>query len=244
MVDIHCHILPGIDDGSPDMESSVTMARDAAKSGVTTLIATPHCNIPGAEFFNYKSDELTDRFREFSDIIRAENIPLQILPGAEIFATEDISDLIRREKLPTLAGSRYLLTEFYFDENPAFMNRTFRQIRSLGLIPVIAHPERYEAVQDDPILAAEWFETGYIIQVNKGSILGSLGGRSQKASHWLIERGLVHAVASDAHGTRHRTADMSEILNELIRISSPEYADILLEINPQRIASDKPVMEA
>lgn len=244
MLDIHCHILPGIDDGSPDLKTSVQMAKDAVKSGVQTIIATPHCNIPGASLPNYKGPDLLDRIAGFSDILRTENINLRILPGAEVFAGDNLSELLRKDKLLTLAGSRYLLTEFYFDESPVFMNKIFRQIRACGMIPVIAHPERYDAIQDDPIIAAEWFEAGYIVQVNKGSVLGSLGGRAEAASRWLIERGLVHAVASDAHGTRHRTADMSEIQNELIRISSPEYAEILLELNPQRIASDKPVMEA
>lgn len=244
MLDIHCHILPGIDDGSPDLETSVKMARAAAKSGVDTIIATPHCNIPGAAFPNYQSEELSHKLQELSECIQSENIPLKILPGAEILATEELPELLRSRKLPTLADSQYLLTEFYFDESPSFMDRIFRQIRAQGLIPVIAHPERYDAVQENPMLAADWFEAGYIIQVNKGSILGSLGEGAELTARWLIERGLVHAVASDAHGARHRTADMSEIFNELLRISSSEYADILLELNPRRIAANQPVMEA
>lgn len=175
MVDIHCHILPGVDDGSPSMEDSLQMARMAADSGVTDIIATPHCNLPGDGPKNYRSASLRTGFSRLRQALEQEGIPLGIHPGAEVFCTPELPELLDRRQLQTLGGGRYLLVEFYFDESAEFMEQCFHQIRTRGLTPVAAHPERYDAVQRDPYIIRRWFEGGVVIQLNKGSILGRLG---------------------------------------------------------------------
>ncbi len=244
MIDIHCHILPGIDDGSENMSVSLEMAYDAAASGVDIIVATPHCNLPFSEEKNYVSLKLRDSFLEFREAVKKENLPLTVLSGAEVFATPDLPQLLDKHKLLTLAGSRYLLVEFYFNENPAFMEQTFTAITERGLIPVIAHPERYEAVQHAPGLTDDWFGKGYILQLNKGSILGKLGRPAEKASLWMLDHGLVHAVASDAHGQFQRRTDMAVIKDFLSQEFSPECADLLLNVNPRRLLEDKPAVKA
>ena len=114
MVDIHCHILPGVDDGSPSMEDSLEMARMAADSGVTDIIATPHCNLPGNGPKNYRSASLRAAFSRLQQALDAEGIPLRIHPGAEVFCTPELPRLLDQRQLQTLGGSRYLLVEFYF----------------------------------------------------------------------------------------------------------------------------------
>ena len=209
MVDIHCHILPGVDDGSPSMEDSLQMARMAADSGVTDIIATPHCNLPGYGPKNYRSAALRTGFSRLRQALEQEGIPLGIHPGAEVFCTPELDRLLDRRQLQTLGGGRYLLVEFYFDESAEFMEQCFRAIRRRGLVPVAAHPERYDAVQRDPYMVRRWFERGVVIQLNKGSILGRLGRRAQDTALWLLERGLAHAAASDAHRPTVRTTHMS-----------------------------------
>lgn len=177
MVDIHCHILPGVDDGSPSMEDSLEMARMAADSGVTDIIATPHCNLPGNGPKNYRSASLRAAFSRLQQALDAEGIPLRIHPGAEVFCTPELPRLLDQRQLQTLGGSRYLLVEFYFDESAEFMEQCFRDIRHRGLVPVAAHPERYNAVQRDPARLEGWFRRGIVIQLNKGSVLGRLGRR-------------------------------------------------------------------
>ena len=179
MVDIHCHILPGVDDGSPSMEDSLEMARMAADSGVTDIIATPHCNLPGDGPKNYRSAALRTGFSRLRQALEQEGIPLGIHPGAEVFCTPELPELLDRRQLQTLGGGRYLLVEFYFDESAEFMEQCFHQIRTRGLTPVAAHPERYDAVQRDPYIIRRWFEGGVVIQLNKGSILGRLGRRAR-----------------------------------------------------------------
>ena len=172
MVDIHCHILPGVDDGAPSMEDSLEMARMAADSGVTDIIATPHCNLPGNGPKNYRSASLRAAFSRLQQ--DAEGIPLRIHPGAEVFCTPELPRLLDQRQLQTLGGSRYLLVEFYFDESAEFMEQCFRDIRHRGLVPVAAHPERYNAVQRDPARLEGWFRRGIVIQLNKGSVMGLL----------------------------------------------------------------------
>ena len=244
MVDIHCHILPFTDDGAADTGAALTMARMAYDSGVTTIVATPHCNLPYVGEKNYVSEELKNRFISLRDGIRDAGIPLTILPGAEVMCTDELPELLRSRRVLTLAGTRYLLVEFLFDESLGYIEEMLAQVSEAGLVPVIAHPERYDAVQRSPLAVVEWFGRGYIIQLNKGSILGRLGSRAERASAWILSRGLAHVVASDAHSPEMRTPHMSEILRFLEDNCSPEYADVLLRRNPRRIIENRQVLQA
>lgn len=244
MLDIHCHILPGVDDGSPSVEDSLEMARMAADSGVTDILATPHCNLPGNGPKNYRSAELAAAFSRLQQALDREAIPLRVHPGAEVFCTPELPRLLTEQRLQTLNGSRYLLAEFFFDESLSFMDRCFDEILRRGLTPVAAHPERYDAVQQDPYIIRRWFESGIIIQLNKGSILGRLGRRAQATALWLLDRGLAHAAASDAHSPAVRTTHMGALRDTLEEDFSPLCARLLLEENPRRILENRPVVRA
>ena len=172
MIDIHAHILPGIDDGAEDMYDTLEMARMAADSGVNRIIATPHCNIPGM-YGNYFGREYIDRYESVVRAVRKEKIPIEILPGMEVFSTEDLPELIVNHKIMPLNQSRYILMEFAFDEDPEFADSILKRVEEVGARPVIAHAERYEFIQDYPQIAYRWFRKGYVIQANKGSFLGS-----------------------------------------------------------------------
>ena len=244
MVDIHCHILPSVDDGAGNGDDALMMARMAYDSGVAAIVATPHCNLPYEERKNYVSEELKNRFISLRDSIREAGIPLRILPGAEVMCTDELPELISRKRVLTLAGTRYLLVEFLFDSSVGYIDEMLSQISETGLVPVIAHPERYDAVQRSPLTVADWFERGYIIQLNKGSILGRLGSRAERTSAWILSRGLAHVVASDAHSPEMRTPHMSEILRFLEDNCSPEYANVLLCRNPGRLIENRQVLRA
>lgn len=244
MIDIHCHLLPGIDDGAEDLDTALMMARMAADSGVETIITTPHCNLPGTERNNYISAELAGDFLRLQEAIRKEEIPLTILPGAEVMCTPQVPELVRQGVLPTLAGSDYLLMEFFFDEDLSYMDSILSSVSACGLHPVIAHPERYEAVQEMPQVIDRWFHAGVVIQLNKGSILGRLGRRAERTARWILERGLAHAVASDAHSAMERTPRMDELQRWLEDEIDPAYTGILLEENPSRICRNRPLLQA
>ncbi len=243
MTDIHCHILPELDDGSFDMVCSIEMAEIAVESGVDTIVATPHCNQRGY-FENYASEELFGRFRALKAELSRSDIPLELHLGMEVFGTEDAARLYREGKLLTLNGGRYMLTEFDFGVNADFMDTVLYSLRDAGCMPVVAHPERYEALQYSHDIVSKWLADGMGIQINKGSLSGRFGRGAKHFAYELLEQGLVSCVASDAHGTVRRTPDMSDIYEFLAVEYSPELAQLLLKDNPDRIIQSMPLLSA
>lgn len=242
MIDLHTHILPGLDDGSPDLETSVLMAAVAAESGVTHLVATPHSNQRGA-FENYASPALQVRFDCLRTAVHEAGIPLELSLGMEIFGTGDVLQLLHDGRLLTLGGGRYLLIEFGFHEDPLRIERLLDALLADGYWPVVAHPERYYGLQRMPNYLFDWANRGIVLQVNKGSLFGRFGRGAQALAAAMLERGLVGCVASDAHGPDVRTPDLAGAWDYLAERCSEELARCLLEDNPGRILRSEPLPE-
>lgn len=233
MIDIHCHILPGFDDGSSDLGESLDMARIAVSSGVTAIAATPHFR--GEEAGLSAMPKLYSRYQWLIQALSQANIPLELYPGAEILCLPETARLAKNRQLPTLGDTNYILVEFFFNESQAFMDQMLSFLQDQGYRPVVAHPERYEKIQQNPVITERWFRRGYVLQVNKGSVLGAFGPRVQQTAGFLLNNGLAHLIASDAHGTRRRTTDM-RVLQQWLRDRYDErYVRILLEDNPWRL---------
>lgn len=241
MIDIHTHVLPGVDDGAQTMEDSLELLAQAADSGVRTLVATPHCNIPD-EFDNYAGPELESLFQRLDRAREEAGIPLRLCRGMEVFATEELPELLRDGRVWTLNGTRYFLMEFAFSEDPDFCRRILRRCAREGFSPIIAHPERYFFVQEDPDIAFEWCISGYGLQLNKGSILGRFGPETRRCAQLLLEHGLAACVASDAHAPFQRSTHMGEIFEYLIEEYGTDYCRLLLEENPSRILSGRDLL--
>lgn len=241
MIDIHAHILPGIDDGSEDMYDTLEMASIAVESGVTEMVATPHCNIPGM-FRNYYNENYVELFRETEQALKEEGIPLKLYLGMEVFMTSDVPVLLKEGKIQTLNGGHFILVEFGFDENPDYATNMLSQMKDLGLRPIVAHPERYEFVQDDPQIVYEWRKKGYLTQLNKSSLMGRFGKYTYRTAHQLLEHNLASVIASDAHSPFHRTPYMRDVYEELLEDYSEKYLKVLFEENPRRICRDLPTL--
>lgn len=233
MIDIHCHILPGFDDGAADLRDAMAMARIAAVSGTTEIIATPH--FPGEEASLEQLGLLLSRYARLEQAIAREKLPLKLHPGAEILCLPQTPRLAKQRKLPTLGSTNYLLCEFFFNESRVYMDEMLRFLTGCGYRIVVAHPERYEAVQTDPGLAAQWFRAGYVLQLNKGSLTGAFGPEVQNTALLLLEQGFYHLMASDAHGTDSRTTDLRAARQRLEELCSGPYVRVLLEENPRRL---------
>lgn len=240
MVDIHAHILPELDDGAEHVLTSLRMAEKAARSGVTDLIATPHCNQRG-RFENYASPALRACFAELKELLHEERIPLALHPGMEVFATEDAPELYRNGELLTLAGSRYLLLEFDFSDSVEKMERILRAFQDLGVVPVLAHPERYYAVQERPEALYDWVMGGVHLQINKGSLSGAFGRDPFRTAVRMLEHDLASFAASDAHRADWRTPVLTETYRWLSANVSERRAYRLLEDNPKRVLQDLPL---
>lgn len=240
MVDIHCHILPRIDDGSRSLSESVAMARVAAASGVTHIAGTPH--FMGKEESLEELPRIVSRVRRLRQELERQDIPVEIVPGAEILFLPETLELARKDMLPTLGDGRYLLTEFYFDYPAEELDRALRALKEMDYMPIVAHPERYTAVQNQPELVYGWFDRGIVIQVNKGSVLGSFGSAPERCAQKLLDRGMVHVIASDGHRADSRTPDMRIIRSWAEENLGRTYADVVLRRNPGLILRGKPTV--
>lgn len=233
MVDVHCHILPEVDDGAESLEESLEMARMAAVCGVTDLVATSHFRGNGEELGAL--ERIFSRFRLLEEQLKKEWIPLRLHLGAEVLCLYETIDLARNRELPTISNTDYVLCEFFFDAPYDYMDEILEAIAEEGYRPVIAHPERYDAIRREPRRVQRWFRKGYVIQVNKGSVLGAFGSRAQDTAQWLLEMGFVHMIASDAHSARRRTTDLSRLRRWLMDHYPAGYVRLLLEENPGRL---------
>lgn len=234
MIDLHCHILPELDDGSQSLQQSLAMARMAVDSGVTAMVATPHC-------MDARAREVFDSWKLLRQALKENRIPLKLFPGMEIFGTENTLQLLKDGKLFTLNGSRYPLVEFSFDSDGKTETRILNSLCKAGLRPIVAHPERYSYIQYDPEIVNRWYRMGCLMQVNRGSLMGRFGPAVQDTALELVERNFAAVVSSDAHSTQTRTTWMEDVRRLLSQDFSDAYARKLLLENPRRILKDEPI---
>lgn len=241
IIDIHAHLLPGVDDGPHHTQESLEMLRMAADSGVETVVVTPHGNLAGV-YENYNEKWLQNAFDYLERKAQEAQIPITILRGMEVFATEDLPELLDKGRVLTLNGSQYVLIEFDFHERLSWCSRILEDVIYAGYTPIVAHPERYFSVWQEPWGVYPWLEMGAHVQLTRGSILGKFGREAKHAADYLLEHNLVACVASDAHGSDKRIPVMDDVHRYLAANYSQAYADMLLEENPAKICGDIPLI--
>lgn len=240
MIDIHCHIMPGVDDGASDFAETVSMADTARICGVTDIIVTPHCNVPNS-YANYYGDEYRGAFSALEAILKEHGVKMTLHQGMEVFATNDIAALYERGDVITLAGSRYMLVEFDFDDDAWRVKDVLESLSAKGVVPIIAHPERYFMVQDDPQFAIDWVGMGCLLQLNRTSIIGRMNESSTVVAHELLSVRAAHFVATDSHGVFSRTTELFDAYDLIAENYSERWAHILMEENPRRVIENKRV---
>ena len=238
-VDIHCHILPGVDDGARNREEAAAMARIAERDGTRSIVATPH-HIPRSPLTAV--DEAAKRVRQLQRVLEWAEVTVEIHPGQEINARENLISRLDHQEAVGLNGTRYVLVEPPFRTYPAFLDRLLETMLQRGFVPVIAHPERNIQVQADPRRIAGLVETGVLVQVNTGSILGSYKEPARKAATALLQEGLVHVLASDAHSdSGPLVPNMRAGFDVVSKAIGEERAWILARDNPLRILNNEPI---
>ena len=240
MIDVHCHILYGVDDGAENIEMAFDMARLASQTGTTEIIATPHANIPGVPY-EASIELLSEKVDLLNEAIKQEGVNLKIYPGCEIFGAGDFVKLLKSGKLLTLNYSDYALVEFDFFEHPASVFMKLEELRSEGFIPVVAHPERYAFVEEDERAIDILKNIGCLIQCNKGSLVGRFGTTAKLIAHEMLVRGQVDFIASDAHGSRMRTPIMDDVYGKVCNLYGKDYARALFYDNPRRVINNKKI---
>jgi len=196
MVDIHCHILPLVDDGPASVEHALELAEQAVAEGVSRIIATPHLYHPQFETEDVDVQLTVD---EFNVLLKQRDIPLTVYPGHEIRLIGELMEALEAGQALTLNDSRYILIEFPSSGIPSYARQVFAELISDGYIPVVAHPEKNKVIIQNPSLLFELISNGAISQVTCASLIGKYGKDVQRFAIALLENGLAHLVASDAH---------------------------------------------
>ncbi len=240
MTDIHCHIIFGVDDGSDCLAESVEMARIADDSGTRWIAATPHANIPDSAG-SYWGPAFEEKLAELNAAIEKARLGVRVFRGQEVFAAGDLTALVKSGDVITLNGSRYLLTEFDFYGRSEHMFSTCESLLAEGIVPIVAHPERYAAVQSDEDAAFTLREMGCLLQLNRGSLFGAFGKKAEDTAHRLLYETQADFIASDAHSPYMRTPFLEDAHAMVSELYSPDYADYLLRENPALALEDKDI---
>ncbi|QAS69343.1 polysaccharide biosynthesis tyrosine autokinase [Oenococcus sicerae] len=239
LVDIHAHILPGLDDGSNSLDASLELAREAVSNGIKTIVATPHTM--SAKYTNEAADvvKVVDAFQ--AELKKAA-IDLTILPGQEVHLTGDLVSALDQGKLLTLADSKkYLLIELPDRDLPLFTHNVIFQLKSRGIMTIVAHPERNSYLLEHPEELNKLAERGALFQLTSASINGAFGKRIADFSIDLLRRGFVTTIASDAHNfadnRRYHLAEAYELIGHLLN----QQLVTALKMNAARIITGEPV---
>ena len=240
-IDIHAHILPGLDDGATDLDESLAMARIAVHEGVGTMLTTSH----SAECFERGPQQwMLDDIQNVQRALDEANIPLTLQPGMEIFLTPETLQDLAIGRAWGLAGSHYILVEVPFRLWPPYIEPTLFELQVAGYIPILAHPERYSIIQRDPNMMYILAERGILGQVTAEALNGSQGTAAQRCAMTLVEHGLVQFIASDGHGEplRKRRPVVAAGLAIAANLVGDEAARAMLTTNPQQILDDVPLV--
>lgn len=237
-VDIHCHLIPGIDDGAESIAVSLAMARMAADDGVRTIICTPH---QAGNFSANRGDAIRAAVRRTQQTLAQRGIPLSLLPGGDVRIESDMISRLRRGDLLTLGdhGRHVLLElphELYFPLEPVL-----KQLERHDMVGILSHPERNQGILRQPEVLLPLVDAGCLMQVTAGSICGSFGDEIADFSAWMLEEGMVHFVATDAHGVDTRRPVMSEAFNCVHERVGEEIATQLCCHNPACVAAGEDV---
>jgi len=212
MLDIHSHIIPGIDDGSKNMEMTLEMLKNAEKEGIKEIVATPHYLL---EYGEATIEEVKNHVKEINAILETERINVKIYSGQEIYFTEKIIEDYIKGNIGTINDSRYMLIEFPMDK---FDENTFDILYELqvrDIVPIIAHPERYKPFIEKPSLINEFINQGYLFQVNAGSIEGKFGETVRKTVNIFLKNHIYNFMGSDAHNVKNRNTGLKDAISLL-----------------------------
>ncbi len=237
-VDIHCHLLPGIDDGAADWATSLSMAEMAVADGIDTIIATPH-QLGG--YAGNRGDTIRQRVDELRSRLSERGLEIEVLPGADVRIEEELASELATGNVLTLAGrGRHVLLELphelYFPLEPVL-----DELAKLKMVGVLSHPERNRGILANPELVLKLVDIGCLMQVTAGSLTGRFGGASRQLAEWMLAENAVHFIATDAHGLRSRRPRMSQAFQRIVQLSGPETARAVCCEHPAQIAAGNDV---
>jgi protein-tyrosine phosphatase len=229
MIDIHHHLLYGLDDGPPDLETSVAMARMAVDDGITHVVCTPHAS----GMFSYDPPRIAEHLAALREALAAEAVPLTLGIGCDFHLSYDnIQEALAQPAKFSINGSGYLLVELPDFGLPRTLTDTFYQMQLAGITPILTHPERNPTLQKDTARLIDWLRNGLLVQVTTSSVLGQMGKEAERMSHRLLSDRWVHFLATDAHNTTSRPPRIRDAHDLVATKYGASYAHALCLTNP------------
>lgn len=232
MYDIHCHILPGIDDGASSLEEAINMAIMAKNNGIKAIFATPHY-IEGAGFKDAISNKET--LDKLNSELCNRGIDIKIYHGCELYSTPDVLKLLEKGQIITLNHSSYMLIELPMHDVPMYVQTMIYNLKVKGITPIIAHPERYTKIIEDPNTLHMLILRGALAQLNLPSILGIYGENVRNTAEILLMHDMIHFVGTDAHKPSKRYYNIGEAIDILNNLIGREKALKITDLNPEEI---------
>ncbi len=239
MIDFHNHVLPDIDDGSRSLEMSLDMLNYAAEQGITDVINTVHYKHPKMEHKQVDYNLINDKIIQLQNDLDKAGISVTLHSAAEVFFVPDILQLVD-DPLATFSKKKYMLIEFQPNLIPELQKKILFNLKMKGINPIIAHPERYIPVQEDIIIVYDWLNSGCLIQVDAGSVLGNFGNKIKKVSEKIIKNGWCQIVGSDAHNNKKRNIFLNDA-NNIISKWIGEESRKLTNDNPQALINGEDI---
>ncbi len=233
-VDIHCHLVPAIDDGAKSLDDALAMADIAVSDGIETIIVTPHQN---GSYAHNRGDTIRSRVTELQQDLDHHQIPLTVLPGADVRIEDGMIEGLRSGDILTLGdrGRHVLLElphELYFP-----LERVLDGLDGANMVGILSHPERNQGILKQPALVESLVDYGCLMQITAGSLMGTFGASCQEMSRWMLKQGLVHFIATDAHGPRSRRPLIRRAFEFTAELVGDEVAAALCCENPAAVAA-------
>lgn len=231
MIDIHCHILPGIDDGPTEWEESLAMCEMAVKDGIRTIVATPHVN--NGSYFNSK-EKIIEKIEELRERINGR-VELEILIGADTHVSFDLVDRLQSKEIPTINNKNYILLELPHELLPPNLESFIFDLKVMGITPIITHVERTLWIKRKFEELKKLIQKGALLQITAMSITGEFGRSAQQWSEKLLKENLVHIIASDGHSINGRPPILSRALNAASSIVGRDDAYAMVNDTPLKV---------
>jgi protein-tyrosine phosphatase len=235
MVDLHCHVLPQVDDGAKSWDMAVAMCAMAWQDGIEHIVATPHAN---DEYFYDRAyyEELLQKLRD-----QTGGKPALSLGCDFHFSFENVQEALTNAGKFTIGSTPYLLVEFNDYSLPPAIDENLARLINIGLKPIITHPERNPMLQRTPERVLAWVSGGCAVQITANSLTGRWGRKAEATARWLFEKQAVHIIASDAHGVTSRPPILSEARNVAKEIAGEVIAEALVTLNPRAVINGEPM---
>lgn len=236
MIDFHTHILPNVDDGSNCISETIALLKEAKRAGFETVILTPHYI---ESYYETNVNERIKLISSIKEILNENKIDIKLILGNEIYITDNINELIKAKKACTINNTRYVLFELPFNTNPINLYELIYDILQNGYIPILAHPERYEFVQQNPRIINDLLEKGVLMQENYGSFVGQYGEKAQIIIKKLLKNNMIHFLGTDVHRKNIIYNKIPKILFDMEKFIGAEQLEQITTINPKLVLEDK-----